>query len=170
MAEMLQVLDLAGKATKVPDLKPDDLRALYRAMLATRLFDTRGMNLQRQGRIGFFVPSSGQEASQVGTAYAAAKDDWIFPSYRTHSIAILRGVPFRTIFDQLFGNATDIPLGRQMPNHFSFRKWNFVSISSPIGTQITQAAGAARAMQIRGDKKASWVYFGDGGTSEGEFH
>jgi 2-oxoisovalerate dehydrogenase E1 component alpha subunit len=170
MAEMLQVLDPAGKATKAPDLKPDDLRAMYRAMLATRLFDARGMNLQRQGRIGFFVPSSGQEASQVGTAYAAPKDDWIYPSYRTHSIAILRGVPFRTIFDQLYGNATDIVLGRQMPNHFSLRKWNLVSVSSPIGTQITQAAGTARAMQIRGDKRATWVYFGDGGTSEGEFH
>src|SRR5262245_20127503 len=90
MAEMLQVLDPAGKATKAPELKADDLKAMYRAMLATRLFDARGMNLQRQGRIGFFVPSSGQEASQVGTAFAAAKDDWIYPSYRTHSIAILR--------------------------------------------------------------------------------
>ena len=170
MAEMLQVLDPAGKATKAPDVKPDDLRAMYRAMLATRLFDTRGMNLQRQGRIGFFVPSSGQEASQVGTAFAAAKDDWIYPSYRTHSIAILRGVPFRTLCDQLYGNATDLLLGRQMPNHFSLRAWNLVSVSSPIGTQITQAAGTARAMQIRGDKQAAWVYFGDGGTSEGEFH
>ena len=75
MPEMLQVLEAAGKATKLPaDPTPEDLRAMYRAML-TRLFDVRGMNLQRQGRIGFFVPSSGQEASQVGTSYAATKED-----------------------------------------------------------------------------------------------
>src|SRR5437870_2533796 len=171
MAEMLQVLDAAAKASKLPsDLKPDDLRAMYRAMLSTRLFDTRGMNLQRQGRIGFFVPSLGQEASQIGTAYAAAKEDWIYPSYRTHSIALLRGVPLRTLYDQLYGNAADLAKGRQMPNHFSLRSANLVSISSPIGTQITQAAGTARAAQIRGDKLCVWVYFGEGGTSEGEFH
>jgi 2-oxoisovalerate dehydrogenase E1 component alpha subunit len=170
MAEMLQVMDASGKAAKAPDLEPDDLRAMYRAMRATRLLDARGMNLQRQGRIGFYVPSAGQEASQVGTAYAAAEADWIFPSYRTHSIAILRGVPFRPIFDQLYGNGADLVKGRQMPNHFSFRSKNLVSISSPIGTQITQAAGVARAAQIRGDDVVAWVYFGDGGTSEGEFH
>jgi 2-oxoisovalerate dehydrogenase E1 component alpha subunit len=112
----------------------------------------------------------GQEASQVGTAFAATKEDWIYPSYRTHSIAILRGVPWKTICDQLYGNANDVVKGRQMPNHFSFRPWNMVSISSPIGTQITQAAGTARAAQIRGDPVCTWVYFGDGGTSEGEFH
>jgi pyruvate dehydrogenase E1 component alpha subunit len=171
MPEMLQVLESATKATKLPaGLEADDLKAMYRAMLATRLFDTRGMNLQRQGRIGFYVPSWGQEASQIGTGYAAPKEDWVYPSYRTLSLALLRGVPFRTICDQLYGNSTDIVKGRQMPNHFSFRKWNLVSISSPIGTQITQAAGTARAAQIRGDKVVTWVYFGDGGTSEGEFH
>ncbi|MFO0933179.1 MAG: pyruvate dehydrogenase (acetyl-transferring) E1 component subunit alpha [Planctomycetota bacterium] len=171
MAEMLQVLDAATKAAKLPSgLTPDDCKTMYRAMLATRLFDQRGMNLQRQGRIGFCVPSMGQEASQIGTAFAATKEDWIYPSYRTHSIAILRGVPFRTLIDQLYGNATDIVKGRQMPNHFSLRQWNMVSISSPIGTQISQAAGTARAIQIRGEKKAVWTYFGDGGTSEGEFH
>ena len=153
--EMLQVLDTASKAAKLPlGLSPEDLRAMYRAMLATRLFDQRMMNLQRQGRIGF----------------AAAKEDWLYPSYRTHSIAFLRGVPMRTLIDQMYGNRSDAVKGRQMPNHFSLRPWNMVSVSSPIGTQVTQAAGTARAMQVRGEKAATWVYFGDGGTSEGEFH
>ena len=171
MPEMLEVLESAAKAQKLPlGLTPDDLRAMYRAMLSTRLFDQRMMNLQRQGRIGFAVPSIGQEASQIGTGFAAAKDDWIYPSYRTHSIALLRGVPLRTLIDQMYGNQADLVRGRQMPNHFSLRSWNLVSVSSPIGTQITQAAGTARAMQIRGRKNATWVYFGDGGTSEGEFN
>lgn len=169
--ELLQVIDLDGKTKgKAPALKPDELKVMFRAMLATRLFDQRSLNLQRQGRIGFFVPSSGQEASQVGAAHAMTADDWVFPSYRTHSIAILKGIPFRRLFDQMWGNATDLVKGRQMPNHFSFREMNWVSISSPIGTQISQAAGAARAMQIRGEKRCAWVWFGDGGTSSNDFH
>ncbi len=168
---LIQVIETAAKAPKLPPgLDADDLRAMYRAMLATRLFDTRGMNLQRQGRIGFFVPSWGQEASQIGTAYAAAKEDWIYPTYRTLSIALLRGVPARVLLDQSYGNAKDAAKGRQMPNHPSAKGVNFVSISSPIGTQITQAVGTARAMQVRGDKAVVWAYFGEGGTSEGEFH
>lgn len=170
-AELLQVIDVEGKTKgKAPALKPEDWKAIFRAMLATRLFDQRGMNLQRQGRIGFFVPSIGQEASQVGAGYAMAPEDWIFPSYRTHSIAILKGVTFRRLLDQCWGNAADAVKGRQMPNHFTFRDKNWVSISSPIGTQISQAAGAARAVQIRGEKRCVWAWFGDGGTSSNDFH
>lgn len=170
-ADLLQVIDLEGKTKgKVPALKPEDFKAIYKAMLATRLFDQRGMNLQRQGRIGFFVPSSGQEASQIGAGYAMGPQDWLFPSYRTHSLAILKGVAFKRIYDQLWGNATDDVKGRQMPNHFSFRDIRWVSISSPIGTQISQAAGAARAMQVRGEKNCVWAWFGDGGTSSNDFH
>ncbi len=168
--EMLQVIDEQGKGKAPNGLKADDFKAMFRAMLFTRLFDQRGMNLQRQGRIGFFVPSSGQEASQIGAAYAMADEDVLFPSYRTHSIALLKNVPLKTMYDQMWGNAADRAHGRQMPNHFTFKDINWVSISSPIGTQISQAAGAARAAQIRGDKKAVWVWFGDGGTSSNDFH
>ena len=167
-----QILDVDGKAVGTPpaDLTKDDLKALYRAMVTTRIFDQRGLNLQRQGRIGFFVPAVGQEASQIGVGYAIQPDDWLFPSYRMHSVALLKGVPPRTMLDQLWGNATDLSKGRQMPNHFSFRQINWVSISSPIGTQISQAAGAARAAQIKGDGHVTWAFFGDGGTSSNDFH
>jgi 2-oxoisovalerate dehydrogenase E1 component alpha subunit len=167
------VMEAKGKARgKAPEgLSPGDLKALYRGMLLTRLFDQRGMNLQRQGRIGFFVPSTGQEASQIGAGWAMGERDWIFPSYRTHSIALLKGVPLKTLYDQLWGNATDLVKGRQMPNHFSLKDIRWVSISSPIGTQISQAAGAARAVQVRGEKDtAVWAWFGDGGTSSNDFH
>jgi 2-oxoisovalerate dehydrogenase E1 component alpha subunit len=96
--------------------------------------------------------------------------DWIFPSYRTVSLALLRGVDLRTLWDQMWGNARDIVKGRQMPNHFSLRAHHWVSISSPIGTQISQAAGAARAIQVRGEERAVWCWFGDGGTSSNDFH
>jgi 2-oxoisovalerate dehydrogenase E1 component alpha subunit len=170
-ADLLQVIDVEGKTKgKAPRLEADDWKAIFRAMLATRLFDQRGMNLQRQGRIGFFVPSSGQEASQIGAGYAMGAEDWLFPSYRTHSIAILKGISFRRLLDQCWGNAADAVKGRQMPNHFSFKDIRWVSISSPIGTQISHAAGAARAAQVRGDKTCVWVWFGDGGTSSNDFH
>jgi pyruvate dehydrogenase E1 component alpha subunit len=171
-AEMLKVMDAPGKAKgKVPaGLKGDDLKTMFKAMLATRLVDQRGMNLQRQGRIGFYVPSFGQEASQIGAGFAMGQGDWIYPSYRVISIALLKGVSYRTIFDQSWGNATDLCKGRQMPNHYSLPEINWVSISSPIGTQITHAAGTARAIQIRGEKTASWAWFGDGGTSSNDFH
>jgi 2-oxoisovalerate dehydrogenase E1 component alpha subunit len=170
--EMLRVMDAPGKAKgKTPSgLKGADLKKMFHAMLHTRLLDQRGMNLQRQGRIGFYVPSFGQEASQIGAGYAMAEDDIIFPSYRVISIALLREVPLRHIFDQAWGNAADLCKGRQMPNHYAFKDFGWTSISSPIGTQITHAAGAARAMQIRGEKKAAWVWFGDGGTSSNDFH
>lgn len=167
------VMEAKGKARgRAPKgLGADDFRALFRAMLFTRLFDQRGMNLQRQGRIGFFVPSTGQEASQIGAAYAMGAKDVIYPSYRTHSIALLKGVALKTLYDQLWGNADDLVKGRQMPNHFSLKEIGWVSISSPIGTQISQAAGTARAMQIRGEAdRAVWVWFGDGGTSSNDFH
>ena len=170
--EMLQVMDAPGKTKgKMPaGLKGDDLKAMFRAMLFTRLFDQRGMNLQRQGRIGFYVPSFGQEASQIGAGYAMGKEDWIYPSYRVVSIALLKGVRARTLFDQSWGNAADLCKGRQMPNHYSLPEINWVSISSPIGTQITHAVGTARAMQTRGDPAVTWAWFGDGGTSSNDFH
>ena len=167
------VMEAKGKAKgRVPKgLKDDDLRAMYRAMVFTRLFDKRGMNLQRQGRIGFFVPSMGQEASQIGAGYAMGQGDFLYPSYRTHSLALLKGVSLRTLYDQMWGNATDLVKGRQMPNHFALPDINWVSISSPIGTQISQAAGTARAMQVRGKTDACvWAWFGDGGTSSNDFH
>jgi len=170
--EMLQVMDAPGKARgKAPaGLKGDDLRTLFRAMLFTRLFDQRGMNLQRQGRIGFYVPSFGQEASQIGAGYAMDPEDWIYPSYRVVSLALLKGIPPEVLLNQSFGNAQDLCKGRQMPNHYALPGIHWVSISSPIGTQISQAAGTARAMQVRGAEQVAWVWFGDGGTSSNDFH
>ena len=170
--EMLQVMDAPGKAKgKTPEgLKGDDLKTMFRAMFFTRLLDQRGMNLQRQGRIGFYVPSYGQEASQIGAGHAMADQDMLFPSYRVISIALLRNVDLRIIFNQAWGNAEDLCKGRQMPNHYAIPDIGWTSISSPIGTQISHAAGAARAAQIRGDDKVMWAWFGDGGTSSNDFH
>src|SRR5690606_20414629 len=111
-------------------------------MMQTRTMDERALVLQRQGRIGFYVPATGQEASHVGSAYALEDRDWIFPAYRQPGIPLLRGAPIEDLVNEWYGNAADVCKGRQMPVHYSLRSVNFVSISSPIGTQISHAAGA----------------------------
>jgi len=142
----------------------------YRTMALARALDERCLSLQRQGRIGFYAPHAGQEATLVGSALALEADDWIFPAYRELAVALVRGVPLQTVVDQLFGNGADLCKGRQMPNHFAFRDQHFVSASSPIGTQITQAVGAGMAARYRRSPTATITYFGDGATSSNDFH
>jgi pyruvate dehydrogenase E1 component alpha subunit len=151
-------------------LPGEKLVEAYRAMALARALDERCLSLQRQGRIGFYAPHAGQEATLVGSAMALEPDDWIFPAYRELAVALVRGVPLQAIIDQMFGNANDLSKGRQMPNHFAFRDQHFVSASSPIGTQITQAVGAAMAARYRRSPIATVTYFGDGATSSNDFH
>jgi 2-oxoisovalerate dehydrogenase E1 component alpha subunit len=149
----------------------EELLHCYRTMLRTRAFDDTCMKLQRSGRIGFSIPNRGVEATQVGAAAAMLKTDWIFPSYRDFGMALHHDIPIVEMMHNMFGNARDGAKGRQMPVHFSFDKpIRFVSISSPIGTQIPQAVGAAYAMQLRGEKRVVLASFGDGGTSSLGFH
>jgi len=148
----------------------DALVGAYQTMVLARGTDERCLSLQRQGRIGFYAPLMGQEAAQVGASHAITAEDWVFPAYRELAVALARGVPLRALFDQLLGNADDQIKGRQMPNHFGFRSANFVVASSPIGTQITQAVGAAMAAQRRKDPIVTIAFFGDGATSSNDFH
>ncbi|MFQ5505337.1 MAG: pyruvate dehydrogenase (acetyl-transferring) E1 component subunit alpha [Planctomycetota bacterium] len=169
-AQLLSIIDGRSGRAKGPCLTEDELLELYRCMLLTRIMEERALNLQRQGRIGFYVPCMGQEASHIGTAYALEPSDWIFPAYRQPGIMMLRGAPLQQIIDEWYGNDGDVSKGRQMPVHHSFRSIHFVSISSPIGTQLTQATGAAMAARYRKEDTVVMTYCGDGGTSENDFH
>ncbi|MFN2433682.1 MAG: pyruvate dehydrogenase (acetyl-transferring) E1 component subunit alpha [Gemmatimonadota bacterium] len=171
-ADLLQILRADGSidGADAPVIDSGELQRLYRVMVLQRAFDKRALNLQRQGRIGFYVSAMGQEAAQVGSAYATREEDWIFPAYRELGAALVRGVPLQWIVAQLYGNENDRGAGRQMPNHYGFRSHNVVTASSPVGTQIPLAVGAAWAAKIRGDPVVTMVYFGDGATSTGEFH
>ncbi len=155
---------------EVPDLSQDALLDMYEAMVTTRLLNERGMKLQRQGRIHFYVGSMGQEASHVGFGAALKETDWYFPHYRDTGVAVLRGASIEEMVHQCYGTAEDHIQGRQMPNHYSFKDINFYSISSPLSTQIPHAVGAAYAAQIKDDDVVTGVAFGDGSTSEGDFH
>ncbi len=172
MGELLQILGLDGSYDEKaePKLSEKELKKLYRHMVLTRMLDTRAMALQRQGRIGFFVPSQGEEAVQVGSGFALEPEDWIVPAYREQGVALLRGFPLKTLMSQLYGNKEDLLKGRQMPNHFGNRAINFVTPSSPVGTQIPIAMGIAWGARIKKDNIVVMVYFGDGTTSQGDFH
>ncbi len=170
--EPLQVLREDGTAHGhlEPKLTEKEHRRMLRAMMLVRATDSKSMNLQRSGRIGFYVPSFGQEACQVGSAAAVTDADWVVPAYREPGAALYRGFPVKHLIAQAYGNASDPQKGRQMPNHYGYEPVHFVTPSSPVGTQITYAAGIAWAMRLRGDKLATLVYFGDGATSQGDFH
>jgi pyruvate dehydrogenase E1 component alpha subunit len=155
---------------RATEITLEDAQTIYRAMVQTRFLDERLIALQRQGRIGFHVGSLGEEGAIIGAAFAMRKQDWIFPCYREFGAALLRGLDFQRFIDNMFGNENDTVKGRQMPDHYTCKKTRWVSISSPVGTQITQAAGVAWAAKLRREDVASLVYFGDGATSSNDFH
>jgi len=171
-ADLLQVLDETGRADSRldPQLAPEELRRLYRAMLLTQLLDERLLKLQRQGRIGFYGVSTGEEASVIGSAYALRPEDWLFPALRQGGAALLRGYPLEQLVAQCIGNSLDLQQGHQMPCHYSHQPSHFVSWSSCIATQLPHAVGFAWAAKLKGDPLVALAYLGDGATSEGDFH
>ena len=142
----------------------------YKAMMTTRLVDERMITLQRQGIISFAMSGRGEEACAVASAAALSLDDWMYPQYREAGIMFWRGYSIQDYVHHMFCNAKDPLLGRQMPNHFGARALNVVTVSSPIGTKIPHAAGCAYAMKLQGEKSVAICYFGEGATSEGDFH
>ena len=170
--DFMQILSDEGVVNREeePSIPAGDLLKLYRLMVLSRQLDDRMMKLQRQGRIAFYLQSMGEEAAILGSAYALEPRDWIFPAYRESAAAFLRGFTLKDFVCQLIGNAGDPIQGRQMPIHFSFKEKNFASVSSPVGTQIPHAVGAAWAAKIRRDPVVCMTYFGEGATSQGDFH
>ena len=162
-----------GRIVGDPDaltLTDVEVLGLYRWMVLERALDERMVTLQRQGRIGFYIGSIGEEAAVFGATAAMEARDWLFPCYREHGAALLRGMPLATFLCELLGNAGDAMKGRQMPCHEAWRPGRFASISSPISTQISHAVGAAWAARLKGDEMVPLVWFGEGGTSAADFH
>jgi 2-oxoisovalerate dehydrogenase E1 component alpha subunit len=170
--KLYTVLDGDGRADPELDPKLDValVRRIYDAMVRTRLIDARLLKLQRQGRVGFHVGSEGEEAAIIASAAALREQDWIFPCYREVGAALYRGLPLQTYIDNMYGNASDVAKGRQMPDHLTARSVHFGSITAPIGTQITQAVGFAWAAKLKRESLVTVSYFGDGATSSNDFH
>jgi len=161
--EYLSVLDEDGKLDEehAPEISDDDLKAMHRAMLLARRFDERMLNLQRQGRIGTFGPVKGQEAAQIGTIAAIGDDDWLIPSYRETAAALWRGTPMSglLVYNAGFNEGGRIP-----------DEQNDTPIAIPVGTQMLHAVGIAYGLKYKGQDKVTMTYFGDGATSQGDFH
>ncbi|MFB6132531.1 MAG: pyruvate dehydrogenase (acetyl-transferring) E1 component subunit alpha [Halanaeroarchaeum sp.] len=144
------------------DVDLDEATALdlYRDMVRARRFDERAVALQRRGWMSSFPPYSGQEASQIGAAWAMDETDWLFPTYRSNAMQFARGVPM-----------SDVLLFRRgYAEYYSGHEVRNFPQEITIGTQIPHAVGFAMARDYVGNDHATVAYFGDGATSEGDFH
>ncbi len=153
-------------------LSGDDLLSMYRTMVAARLCDEAAFRLNRQGKAPFVVPVSGHEGCQVGTAWALerGRDIWL-PYYRDVAVVLVAGMTPKDIFLGLFAKADDPSSGgRQMPSHWGSRRLSIISHSSPIGTQLPHAAGIGYAVKYRKEDAVVACWFGEGATSEGDWH
>jgi 2-oxoisovalerate dehydrogenase E1 component alpha subunit len=150
----------------------DDLRAMYRFMLLTRALDERMWQLNRSGKAAFAVPSQGHEAAQIGAAFALRPGyDFTLPYYRGLAMVLVMGMtPTEILLAALARAADPNSGGRQMPSHYGCRRLRIVTQSSVVGTQVVHAAGVALAEKIRGGDAVAWTSFGEGSTSQGDFH
>ncbi|MHA2387123.1 MAG: thiamine pyrophosphate-dependent dehydrogenase E1 component subunit alpha [Candidatus Hodarchaeales archaeon] len=168
----MQILDSSGNVNSElePNIPEKQLVKMFEYMILVRLLDEKGMRLQRQGRISFNIPSTGQEATQIGAAAALSPEDWIFPAYREPGMAFYRGLPLADLINHWFLNEKDPQKGRRLPGLFGSKQYRYVNPSAPIGTQIIQAAGAGFAHKYLKEKFVNIVFFGDGATSSSDFH
>ena len=157
--------------TDDPNLDKDCVLEMYATMVRLETMDKVFYDAQRQGRISFYMTSTGEEASTVGSAAALKAQDMIFAQYREAGVLMWRGFTLQNFADQCFSNVGDPCKGRQMPIHYGSKALNYQTISSPLATQIPQASGAAYAVKASGREDECVVaYFGEGAASEGDFH
>ena len=161
--EYLQVLDENGKADEklMPALSSKQIKERYELMILMRTFDNKSFSLQRQGRIGTYIQFKGQEASQLGSAYALEDKDWMFPMYRSGGALIVRKHPMHMLLQYNGGDIRGLKSAENINNF---------PISIAVGTQTPHAVGCAWASKLKKEKTVSLVYTGDGGTSRGDFH
>ena len=162
--EMFQVLDADGTivdSDRVPDLSDDELLDIYRNMLLAKRADEKMLKLQRQGRLGTYASCRGQEAAQIGSAFVLEDDDWLVPAFRELAAWVTRGLELSDLIVYWQGDER----GMQIPEEH-----NDFTVSIPVGSQVPHAAGIGWGSKLNGDGAATLCYFGDGATSEGDFH
>ena len=161
-----QSLTVLGSDGELPvdspvDIDDETLLEMYEYMRLARRFDERALKWQRQGRIATYAPLRGQEAAQVASAIALDRDDWLFPTYRDHIAKVIHGMDLSSLLLTLRGQGD----GHAAPDDV-----NVMPEYIPIATQLPQAVGAGMASNYKGDDRVFLSYFGDGATSEGDFH
>ncbi|UYG05816.1 thiamine pyrophosphate-dependent dehydrogenase E1 component subunit alpha [Halomonas sp. LR3S48] len=158
------------EGAEAPELDEEKALRIYRAMLVTRVLDERMMAAQRQGRLSFYMQCTGEEAAVIGATAALDDADMIMAQYREQGALVYRGFSYDEFMNQLFGNELDYGKGRQMPIHYGSRKLHYMTISSPLATQIPQATGYAYGQKLAGEGHCTITFFGEGAASEGDFH
>ncbi|MFO7173096.1 MAG: thiamine pyrophosphate-dependent dehydrogenase E1 component subunit alpha [Bacillota bacterium] len=145
---------------------------IYRYMLLTRRIDERLWLLQRSGKIPFVISAQGQEGAQVGAAYALVRGkDWLAPYYRDLGKVLVMGMTPREVFLAAFAKQGDPSSnGRQMAHHWGHRRWNIISGSSPVATQVLHAVGVALAAKMKGHDIVVMTSLGEGSSNQGDFH
>ncbi len=159
---LLRIIDANGELVgDDPGLDPDLYQQMYRKMVLARVLDRRMLALQRQGRLGTYAMLEGQEAVQIGSALALKPDDFVFPSYREHAVQVTRGLPIEVLLAYWKG----------LPNvGWDLDKYRTGIVTVPIATQLPHAVGYSYVTKLRGEDTVTAVYFGDGATSEADFH
>ena len=150
--------------------KDDELISVYNKLVRPRLIEERMLILLRQGKITKWFSGWGQEAISVGTTYAMNKEEYILPMHRNLGVFTSRDIPLRRLFAQFQGKLSGFTKGRDRSFHFGTQEFNLVGMISHLGPQLGIADGIALASKIKNEKKATLVFTGDGGASEGDFH
>ncbi|UYV74701.1 BCKDHA [Cordylochernes scorpioides] len=168
-----RVMDRAGNIINPdedPKLDKETVVKMYKGMTFLNTMDRIMYESQRQGRISFYMTNYGEEGTHFGSAAALDPRDMVFGQYREAGVLVWRGFSLDDFMNQLYGNAEDLGKGRQMPVHYGSRDLNFVTISSPLATQMPHAVGAAYAYKREGNGLCVICYFGEGAASEGDAH
>lgn len=168
-----RVLDTNGNvvvASEDPKLEKEQCVRMLETMLRLNAMDLVLYEAQRQGRISFYMTNYGEEATHIGSAAALNNGDVIYGQYREAGVLMWRGFSLSQFMNQCYANELDVGKGRQMPVHYGSKELNFQTISSPLGTQIPQAAGSGYALKQAGQPNCAVCYFGEGAASEGDFH
>ncbi|KAK7605272.1 hypothetical protein V9T40_007130 [Parthenolecanium corni] len=157
-------------ASEFPSIDKNLIERLYKYMRTLKEMDKILYECQRQGRISFYMTSYGEEGVQIGSAAGLNDDDLVFPQYRETGVILWRGFTIDQCINQCFGNKKDAGKGKQMPIHYGSKDHFYITASSPLGTQLPQAVGAAYSYKMMENKKCTVVYFGEGAASEGDAH
>ncbi|WP_298444446.1 thiamine pyrophosphate-dependent dehydrogenase E1 component subunit alpha [uncultured Ferrimonas sp.] len=169
----LKVLQADGSVyeqAQLPQIDQALALKMYHSCVFTRVLDERMLAAQRQGRISFYMTCTGEEAAVIGAAAALDAEDMIMAQYREHAALHLRGFTTEQFMNQMFSNELDLGKGRQMPIHYGSKALHYMTISSPLGTQIPQASGYAYGQKMQGKDNVTLCFFGEGAASEGDFH
>ncbi len=160
----MQILDENGnidRSLMPSDIDDSKLIEMYKSMSFARALDAKVLSLQRQGRAATYAPLIGEEATQIGSAFAMRSNDFFVPNFRQHGVYLARGLPLDLFFIYWRG----IEEGNAVPESV-----NGLTVAVPVGTQMPHAAGIAYAFKYKKQDRAVIAYVGDGGTSEGEFY